>query len=99
MTTKRKPAEITPLPWESEYDNDTGARDEGYWEFWRVASGQFRNEADADFACRCANSHDKLVAACRDLLAIVHLQNGNLHDDTNAIQENARAALREAGET
>ena len=41
----------------------------------------------------CWNSHDDLVQSLRECLAIVTLKCGNLHDDTNQIQDRARAAL------
>jgi hypothetical protein len=62
------------------------------------AYGDCSKVPDAARLALCWNSHDALVAALTECLAIVRLKCGNLHDDTNAIQDRAIAALAAAKE-
>lgn len=50
--------------------------------------------ANAHRIVTAVNSHDRLISALRNALAIVRLQNGNLHDDINLIIDEARAAIQ-----
>lgn len=52
--------------------------------------------ATANILIRGANCHADLVRSLEECLAIVQIQNGNLHADTNAIQARAAAALAAA---
>lgn len=45
---------------------------------------------------RLIASAPELLEALRECLAVVAIQNGNLHEDTNKIQEMARAAIEKA---
>lgn len=51
-----------------------------------------QNEANA----RLIAAAPELLQSCIDLLAIVRVQNGNLHDDINAVQTVALAAIEKA---
>jgi hypothetical protein len=50
----------------------------------------------ADATARLYAAAPDLLAACEELLAVVAIQNGNLHADTNEIQAKARAAIAKA---
>jgi hypothetical protein len=49
------------MKWEVDYNNDVGANDEGFWEWWEVTDGErtFKAdlEADANWLCELLNEH------------------------------------------
>lgn len=53
-------------------------------------------QANAARLAHCWNCHTELLESCKNLLAIVTIQNGNLHKDINEIQESANAIIRKA---
>jgi hypothetical protein len=59
-----------------------------------------RHRADANLIAAAPEQQakiDELAEALAVMTAIVELQNGNRHDDTNTAIAQARAALRQAG--
>lgn len=52
-----------------------------------------RYNAHAELATRAGGKAEELAASLRQCLAIVRLQNGNLHDDINQLMERAQKAL------
>ena len=56
----------TPGPWPApEYENDTGASDEGFWEWWEIPGiGRFGKQGDAQIA-HCA---PEMASVIRELL-------------------------------
>lgn len=68
----------TPTPWTAKHDNDTGPSDDGYREFWRVASGEFSTKEDAELCVRAVNNHDELVA---ELHAMVEAYRDDCDDE------------------
>jgi len=60
------------MPWRIEYDNDTGAGDEGFWQWWTVTNNvqSYRvtsSEDDAKELLAKLESHAALVASERRL--------------------------------
>jgi hypothetical protein len=49
------------MKWKVDRNNDVGANDEGFWEWWEVTDGErvFKadSEADADWLCELLNEH------------------------------------------
>jgi hypothetical protein len=45
--------------WKIDYNNEVGANDEGFWEWWEITNGEktFKSddEEDADFLCNLLN--------------------------------------------
>ena len=60
----------------------------------RVALGI--EDGDAAFIVLACNAHDELVDLTRTLSQIVYTQNGNRHDDINALLERTSNALAKA---
>jgi hypothetical protein len=57
-------AERDSRPWKVKYDNDVGASDEGFWEWWSVI------DADGRTICRCDDEDDaKMLVAMHAALA------------------------------
>lgn len=57
------------------------------------ASTNLDGEQDMESAAKLLSAAPKLLEACKRLLAIVRLQNGNLHADTNQLQAEAIEAI------
>ena len=68
----------TPTPWPTPFwTNDVNP---GYREWWEIEGvAMFDKEADAEFARKAVNSHDKLVEALRALADDRRLALGSTH--------------------
>lgn len=62
------------MPWTYDYDNDTGPRDEGFWEWYNIfrdgeTVGRMKDEKLAAAVCSAMNTVPELLAAAEELKA------------------------------